>query len=173
MTQKDKKLILAELFNRCWDDEAYKAQFVDNPAKILAEAGFPVDAGKTYRVVENSADAQYIVLPEKDAAAVFEQFKALAAQKEPFIPAGKEIRFVQNSDAAQYIILPHKPADKLTDEQLDAVAGGTSVALADVLSEVVFNFNVNTQMNIFAMPYANTAAIVIVNAKVAAVVVIV
>ena len=109
MTQKDRKLIIAEILNRCWDDAAYKAQFVAEPAKVLADAG---------------DSAHYIVLPEKDAAAVLEQLKNAAAQKENFIPAGKEIRFVQNSDAVNYIILPHQPIEMLTDEQLDQIAGG-------------------------------------------------
>ena len=124
MTQKDRKLIIAEILNRCWDDAAFKAKFVAEPAKILAEAGIPVDAEKTYRVVENTDNVQYVVLPEKDAAAVLEQLKNAAAQKENFIPAGKEIRFVQNSDAVNYIILPHQPIEMLTDEQLDQIAGG-------------------------------------------------
>ena len=170
MTQKDKKLIAAEIFNRCWDDEAYKAKFVADPAKVLAEAGIPVTAGKKYHVIENTENVQYVVLPEKDAAVVFEQFKNLAAQKGTFIPAGKEIRFVQNSATARYIILPQQPSELLTDEQLDQIAGGGWFTEdwfytdADIIvqTEAVAQFHAAVQAEIAAAELAVAATVAFV-----------
>ena len=156
MTQKDRKLIIAEILNRCWDDAAFKAKFVAEPAKILAEAGIPVKAGKTYRVVENTDNVQYIVLPEKGAAAVLEQLKNAAAQKEQFIPAGREVRFVQNSADVNYIILPKKPVDKLSDEELDQVAAGTSGEFPAV----------TTQNYAMVCPYANAIVVEVATSEV-------
>lgn len=64
MTQKDQNLILGEIINRCWEDAAYKERFLKNPNAMLKDAGFPV-GDKNFRVVENTADVSYIVLPEK------------------------------------------------------------------------------------------------------------
>lgn len=83
MTQKDQNLILGEIINRCWDDAAYKARFLKNPNAVLKDAGFPV-GDKNFRVVENTADVHYIVLPEK-------------------------------------------PSEKISDEELDGVAGGIQI----------------------------------------------
>ncbi|RJQ64817.1 MAG: NHLP leader peptide family natural product precursor [Desulfobacteraceae bacterium] len=46
------------------------------------------------------------------------------------IPHGVEVRVVENTEKVFHMVLPHKPAsDGLTDEQLDGLAGGSSVPL--------------------------------------------
>ena len=40
------------------------------------------------------------------------------------VPPGVEVRAVENTDRVLYMILPPAPSDELSDEQLDAVAGG-------------------------------------------------
>lgn len=165
MTQKDRKILIAELLNRCWDDETFKAQFIENPAKVLAEAGLPVDAEKTYRVVENTDSVQYVVLPEKDAAAVLEQLKNAAAQKENFISAGKEVRFVQNSADVKYVLLPQQHSERLTDEQLDQIAGGgwfyTDSNIV-VQTEAVAQFHTAVQLEVTAAEVSVAAVVTVV-----------
>jgi hypothetical protein len=47
----------------------------------------------------------------------------LAEQGIP-VPPGVEVRAVENTDRVLYLTLPPGPSDELSDEQLDAVAGG-------------------------------------------------
>jgi hypothetical protein len=51
----------------------------------------------------------------------------LAEQGIP-IPPGVEVRVHENSAAVVHLALPPKPGDDLSDEQLDAVAGGGDTA---------------------------------------------
>jgi len=44
------------------------------------------------------------------------------------IPDGIQIKVIENTDKVFYFLLPAKPSgEKLSDEQLDAAAGGGSV----------------------------------------------
>ena len=44
------------------------------------------------------------------------------------IPPGIEVRIVENSDKVFHFILPQKPSnEELSDEQLDAAAGGNTI----------------------------------------------
>jgi len=42
------------------------------------------------------------------------------------VPAGQQVRVVENTDQVIHMVLPQKPRE-MSDEQLDAVAGGTSI----------------------------------------------
>jgi hypothetical protein len=50
---------------------------------------------------------------------------ALAEQGIP-IPPGVAVRVHENTPAVVHLTLPPKPSDELSDEQLDAVAGGNT-----------------------------------------------
>jgi hypothetical protein len=52
---------------------------------------------------------------------------ALVEQGIP-VPPGVEVRVVENTDRVLYLALPPAPAEELSDEQLDAVAGGDPVS---------------------------------------------
>jgi hypothetical protein len=54
---------------------------------------------------------------------------ALAEQGIP-VPPGVEVRAVENTDRVLYLTLPPRPSDELSDEQLDAVAGGDCAGTA-------------------------------------------
>jgi hypothetical protein len=56
---------------------------------------------------------------------------ALAEQGIQF-PPGVEVRAVENTDRVLYLTLPPKPSVELSDEQLDAVAGGSLTALSTI-----------------------------------------
>jgi hypothetical protein len=62
------------------------------------------------------------------AAALAEQGIALRT--------GQEVRVVENSDQVLCLTLPTKPAEELSDEQLDAVAGGDTVGTVGSLGTV-------------------------------------
>ena len=155
MTQKDKKLIIAEIINGCWDDEAYKAKFIANPAKVLAESGFPVEEGKNYRVVENTDKIRYVVLPEDSAQAVdilakiAEQIKNKAIVKgKKFVSDGAELRIVQNSADTVNLILPKKPSEVLSEDQLDKVSAAGSDVYETVQVAVHFQELVEIQTGV-------------------------
>jgi len=42
------------------------------------------------------------------------------------VPAGKAVTVLENTDKQFHLVLPPKPTDELSDEALDAVAGGYS-----------------------------------------------
>jgi hypothetical protein len=42
------------------------------------------------------------------------------------VPAGMTVTVVENTDKQFHLVLPPVPTDELSDEALDAVAGGTS-----------------------------------------------
>ena len=46
------------------------------------------------------------------------------------VPPGVEVRAVENTDRVLYLTLPPAPSDELSDEQLDAVAGGDCLSTA-------------------------------------------
>jgi hypothetical protein len=51
----------------------------------------------------------------------------LAEEGIPVLP-GVEVRAVENTDRVLYLTLPPKPSEELSDEQLDAVAGGATLS---------------------------------------------
>lgn len=42
------------------------------------------------------------------------------------VPPGVEIRIVENTDSVTYVTLPAPPSEELTDDALEAVAGGST-----------------------------------------------
>ena len=60
---------------------------------------------------------------------------ALAEQGIP-VPPGVEVRVHENSAVLFHLTLPPKPTDELSDEQLDAVAGGDSASTAGSVATV-------------------------------------
>ncbi len=59
----------AKVFARAWSDAEYKAKLLSDPHAALAEAGVEIPAGKTIKVVENSADIAHLVLPVEPGVA--------------------------------------------------------------------------------------------------------
>ena len=48
---------------KAWSDEAFKAKLLSDPHAALSEAGIEVPKGITVKVVENTGDTTYLVLP--------------------------------------------------------------------------------------------------------------
>ncbi len=134
MTDKKKNaLVYGQIISKCWEDEAYKNRFLEDPEGLLSEEGFILDEGVTYKVVQQPKLVQYIVLPHTETQEAV-QFIAKgllnkAEQKDIIIPDGAEIRIIQNTDDTRYLILPASPKT-LTQAELRAVAGGDSLVNA-------------------------------------------
>ena len=61
--KKQNAVKYGEVVAKCWEDEAYRKRFLEDPESVLAEAGFAVEEGVTYKVVEQPKNVKYIVLP--------------------------------------------------------------------------------------------------------------
>lgn len=57
----------AQVVAKCWADPAFKAELIANTNAALAAEGIAVPAGVEIRVVENSANVVYVVLPARPA----------------------------------------------------------------------------------------------------------
>ena len=57
----------AHIVAKCWADPAFKAKLMANTNATLAAEGVDVPAGIEVRVVENSANVVYVVLPAPPA----------------------------------------------------------------------------------------------------------
>ena len=134
MADKKQNLVkYGEVVAKCWEDEAYKKRFLEDPEGVLSEAGFVVDEGVTYKVIEQPKLVKYIVLPHEDAKeavqTIAKGFLNQVEKKDVVIPEGAEVRIIQNTDDVRYMILPASPKS-LSAAELKMVAGGDSVATA-------------------------------------------
>ena len=132
MADKKQNLVkYGEVVAKCWEDEAYRKRFLEDPESVLSEAGFVVEEGVTYKVVEQPKNVKYLVLPHADAKdAVQDLTKAFlnqVEQRDVIIPDGAEVRIIQNTDDTRYMVLPASPKS-LTKSELAAAAGGDSVS---------------------------------------------
>ena len=59
----EQKNALAQLFAKCWKDEALKARLMTDPKAVLKEHGLDVPDGIDVKVVENADDCVHITLP--------------------------------------------------------------------------------------------------------------
>nr|MBO6294797.1 NHLP leader peptide family RiPP precursor [Schwartzia sp. (in: firmicutes)] len=133
MADKKQNLVkYGEVVAKCWEDEAYKKRFLEDPESVLSEAGFVVDEGVTYKVIEQPKMVKYLVLPHEDTRdavqTIAKGFLNAVEKKDLVIPEGAEVRIIQNTDDMRYMILPASPKS-LTAAELKMVAGGDSVEL--------------------------------------------
>ncbi|MBO4852745.1 MAG: hypothetical protein J5477_03855 [Schwartzia sp.] len=131
--KKQNAVKYGEVVAKCWEDEAYKKRFLEDPEGVLAEAGFVVEEGVTYKVIEQPKLVKYLVIPHEGAKdAVQSIAKSLMnriEQSDVIIPENTEVRIIQNTDDMRYLILPASPKS-LSAAELKMVAGGDSVATA-------------------------------------------
>ena len=133
MADKKQNLVkFGEVVAKCWEDEAYRKRFLEDPEGVLTEAGFVVDEGVTYKVIEQPKMVKYVVLPDtetKEAVqAITKAFLNKVEQSDAVIPEGAEVRIIQNTDDVRYMILPASPKS-LSKQELSMAAGGNDVAL--------------------------------------------
>lgn len=132
--QKQNAVKYGEVIAKCWEDEAYKKRFLENPESVLTEAGFAIEEGVTYKVVEQPKLVKYMVLPhDKVTDAMQVISKGLlnrVEQQEHFIPEGAELRIIQNTEDIRHLVLPASPKT-LTQADLKLVAGGDSAKVTE------------------------------------------
>ncbi len=118
-----------ELIAKCWEDEAFRKHFIEDPETVLSEAGIAIEEGVTYKVIEAPKLVEYLVLPysnTRDAVQdLAKRFLNHAEKSDAMIPEGAEVRIIQNTDDMRYVILPASPKT-LTKAELKMVAGGDS-----------------------------------------------
>ncbi len=134
MTDKKKNAVkYGEVVSKCWEDEAYKKRFVEDPEAVLSEAGFEVEEGVTYKVIEQPKLVKYLVIPHEDAKdavqIIAKNLLNVAEKKDTIIPEGAEVRIIQNTEDMRYMVLPASPKS-LTSAELKMVAGGDSAVTA-------------------------------------------
>ena len=131
--QKNNAILYGEIISKCWEDEAYKKRFKEDPESVLTEAGVKIEEGVTYKVIEAPKLVQYVVLPAEDSTKVVQALTKRilnkADQGGTFLPEGAELRVIQDTEDIRHIILPASPKT-LTKAELGIVAGGDYTATA-------------------------------------------
>jgi hypothetical protein len=56
-----------QIVAKCWADAEFKARLMADPNGTLAAEGIAVPAGVQFRVLENTPEVTYVVLPEAPA----------------------------------------------------------------------------------------------------------
>ena len=135
MEKKNPAVLYGEVIAKCWEDEAFKKRFVEDPESVLAEAGIPVEEGLTYKVIEAPKLVKYIVLPEENVQASIQDLTknilSKADKSDEILPEGTELRIIQNTEDTRYLILPASPKT-LTQTELQLVFGGGDNSSGDV-----------------------------------------
>ena len=145
MADKKQNLVkYGEVIAKCWEDEAYRKRFIAEPEDVLSEAGYAVEEGVTYKVIEQPKLVKYLVLPHADAKEAVQSVAKLLLNQvdrgDEVIPDGVEIRLIQDTDDTRYLVLPASPKS-LTKAELAMAAGGDK-------AYVNTNFHLNAEMEI-------------------------
>jgi nitrile hydratase alpha subunit len=64
MTDKGRK-IWNEIVTKAWADLGFRGRLIENPAAVLKEHGLQVPGGANLRIVENTDQVHYMVLPSQ------------------------------------------------------------------------------------------------------------
>ena len=157
MADKQQNLVkYGEIISKCWEDDAYKKRFIEDPEGVLAEAGFAVEEGVTYKVIEQPKMVRYVVIPyegAQDAVQTFTKYLLNAAEKKDvIIPEGAEARIIQNTEDVRYMILPASPKS-LSKAELAMAAGGDAAAV-NVVTAVVSDISVSVTPTTTVTPTA-------------------
>ncbi|MBR3745521.1 MAG: hypothetical protein IKP64_04410 [Selenomonadaceae bacterium] len=149
MADKNNAVIYGEVIAKCWDDEDFKKKFLADPESVLADAGFKLEEGVTYKIIEAPKLVKYVVIPHEGAKEVVQKISAgllnRVEKADVVIPEGVEVRIIQNTDDVRNLILPASPKT-LTAAELKAISGGdslkisTNVALNAELAQSIVEF---------------------------------
>lgn len=63
MTEEELVRRQAELLQRVWEDDAFKARLKADPRAVMTEMGIPVPEGVELRVVEDTDTVKHLPLP--------------------------------------------------------------------------------------------------------------
>jgi hypothetical protein len=139
---------------RAWADESFKQRLLAEPAAVLREYGVDVPPGRSVKIVENTNQVVYLVLPARARGAeapdrwgrLWAQITAQARQDEAFkrrllsqpaavlgeilgqeVPPGLAVTVLEDTDALVHNVLPARPPrseGELAEQELATVAGG-------------------------------------------------
>lgn len=65
MNQKAYRKKWAEIIAKAWIDPKFKARLLEHPREVMSEMGIILPHNAQPKIVENTADHFYLVLPEK------------------------------------------------------------------------------------------------------------
>ena len=154
--KKQNAVKYGEVIAKCWEDEAYKKRFLEDPEGVLTEAGFAVEEGVTYKVIEQPKLVKYLVLPHEDTKeavqTIAKGFLNQVEKHDVVIPEGAEVRIIQNTDDTRYMILPASPKS-LSKAELAMAAGGDAAAV-NVVTAVVSDISVTVTPTTTVTPTA-------------------
>src|SRR3954454_7733369 len=71
MSERDMKK-WSQLIAQAWTDDRLKDNLMQNPASVLQQHGIEVPAGMQIKVVENTENVSYLILPARPAGDVTE-----------------------------------------------------------------------------------------------------
>ena len=60
---KEQRRKVAKVVAKAWSDESFKKRLLTEPKTVLEEVGIEVPAGTEVKIVEQTQDVMYIVLP--------------------------------------------------------------------------------------------------------------
>lgn len=95
----------------CWAMPEFKQRFLDDPRAVLREAGLELPPQVEVRVVADTEQHTYVVLPRPDLPQVLEALLPLSV--------GKEVRLVQNDPSHLYLPLPMAPMGMISAMQTE------------------------------------------------------
>ncbi len=101
LTPED-RIKISQAIASCWAMPDFKERFLSAPREVLAELGVQIPPEVEVRVVADTPEAVYVILPRPDLS----QF--LAAVLPGAI--GRELRLVQNDERHLYLPLPMPPS---------------------------------------------------------------
>ena len=146
MSEKNNAIIYGEVIAKCWDDENFKQKFLADPESVLSDAGFKLEEGVTYKVIEAPKLVQYLVIPHENPKEAVQKISAgllnHVEKNEQLLPEDSELRIIQNTDDVRNLILPASPKT-LTAAELKAISGGgwlflsTNVAVSEEVAQSV------------------------------------
>ncbi len=64
-TPEELQAMSRQIIARCWADADFKARLLKDPSGTLIAEGYPLPAGVNLKVVENTAEAPYLVIPPR------------------------------------------------------------------------------------------------------------
>lgn len=67
MSPENQDPVLHSIMVRCWTDTSFKAQLLADPHGVCRAQGLEVPAGVQVRVLENTAQLMYLVIPARPA----------------------------------------------------------------------------------------------------------
>ena len=125
------RIIIADIIAKAWQDLQLKEDFITEPKKVLKAAGIDdLPDEVELRVIENTSNRQYVVLPAEFSSEEYNDFTASMQSLLP-IEAGKEIVLVQDTATLQHISLPNYNEQNgvLSEEELELVSGGKPIVI--------------------------------------------